>query len=153
MAIPPPPDGFQKTEIESLDTEGVLVAGINLFNQQHYWYAHEVWESKWLELPRQEKHLVQGLIQFAAAMHHAQNENQYGFGKLISRALSSISKASPRPGFIPPELITQIIKLHQEEGCPTPSKLLSSGGPKLPQPQSSEAKKISETLSGRQETG
>ncbi len=141
MAIPPPPDGFHKTDLESLDTEGVLVAGIDLFNQQHYWYAHEVWESKWLELPKQERHLFQGLIQFAAAMHHAQNENHYGFEKLISRALSSLSKASVREGFAGPELIAQIINLRYEEGCPTPGKLLSSGGPQLPQPESSEPKK------------
>jgi len=47
-----------------------FTTGINLFNEQHFWHAHESWEAVWRRHPEQERIFLQGLIQLAAAYHH-----------------------------------------------------------------------------------
>ncbi len=54
------------TEQDTID----FTTGINLFNEQHFWHAHESWEAVWRRHPEQERLFLQGLIQLAAAYHH-----------------------------------------------------------------------------------
>ena len=66
LDLPPAPVDAQKTV-----TEARL-----LFNEHRFWEVHEVLEGLWKELSGSEKQLVQGLILAAAALVHAQkNEN------------------------------------------------------------------------------
>ncbi|MFC4424803.1 DUF309 domain-containing protein [Deinococcus navajonensis] len=43
--------------------------GVELFNAGHWWEAHEAWEPLWLRSTGSERHLLQGVILLAAALH------------------------------------------------------------------------------------
>ncbi len=68
-----------------------LVAGIELFNAQKYWHAHEAWERMWLVAEGDKKTFLQGLIQLAAAYHHVQRGTFRGAIRLFDAALSKIA--------------------------------------------------------------
>ena len=105
----PPPAEYLALDLESLSPEEILWAGIGLFNAGHYWYAHEVWEATWKSGSKQMQHLFQGLIQFAAGLHHAQNGNQHGFEKLLERARTSFSKFRGPSPIIDVQKITNLL--------------------------------------------
>jgi len=45
------------------------VHGIRLFNQHHFFDAHEVLEDVWRAAPAEQKKFLQGLIQLAVGLH------------------------------------------------------------------------------------
>ena len=71
-----------------------LVAGIELFNAQKYWHAHEAWEGAWLASEGDLRTFLQGLIQMAAAYHHVQRGNVRGALRLFDAALSKLAMTS-----------------------------------------------------------
>jgi len=115
-----------------MSSHEVLAAGIQLFNHDHYWYAHEVWEVIWKALPQEEQHLFQSLIQFAAAMHHAQNQNEYGFSKLLERAAVSLSRVPVTTSFMDTSEIARLIKTTQQARWSDGRPLFPEGAPRLP---------------------
>lgn len=52
--------------------------GIELFNREEFWHAHEAWEACWLVAVEPERTLLQGLIQTAAALVQLQRGNRRG---------------------------------------------------------------------------
>jgi predicted metal-dependent hydrolase len=46
--------------------------GVELFNREEFWDAHEAWEAEWLAATGERAQLLQGLIQLAAACYHVQ---------------------------------------------------------------------------------
>ncbi len=62
-----------------------LAEGIRLFNTQKYFEAHEALEAVWLRTGGEEKVLLHGLIQIAAAFHHYQHGNPAGFQSLFEK--------------------------------------------------------------------
>lgn len=59
--------------------------GLQLFNERHFFEAHEVLEDIW-HRERGEPHLfLQGVIQVCAGFHHFQNGNLRGAAELLSR--------------------------------------------------------------------
>lgn len=52
--------------------------GIEHFNAREFYDAHEVWEDLWHEEQGEAKNFVQGLIQFATALHHFEAHNLKG---------------------------------------------------------------------------
>lgn len=46
--------------------------GIEKFNRQAYWDAHEAWESVWKEMTDDAEIVLRGLVQLAAALHCVQ---------------------------------------------------------------------------------
>ncbi|NIS31883.1 MAG: DUF309 domain-containing protein, partial [Actinobacteria bacterium] len=54
-----------------------LRAGIAIYNAGGYHAAHDAWEDHWLELEAgtDDERFLHGLIQFTAAVHHAQGAN------------------------------------------------------------------------------
>jgi len=57
-----------------------LRAGIAIYNAGATHAAHDAWEDVWLDLPKgsDDEQLLHGLIQFTAAIYHAQNRNWSG---------------------------------------------------------------------------
>ncbi len=49
-----------------------------MFNQAHYWHAHEAWETLWRAAPDEDRDFYQGLIQVAAGLLHVQRRNLRG---------------------------------------------------------------------------
>lgn len=68
-----------------------LVSGIELFNAQKFWQAHEAWEEPWLVLTGGPRLFLQGLIQLAAAYHHAQRGTFRGGVRLFDASFEKLS--------------------------------------------------------------
>lgn len=52
--------------------------GVQLFNREDFFEAHEVWEDLWHDTYGMNKDFFQGLIQVTSAMHHLQIGNMRG---------------------------------------------------------------------------
>ena len=64
-----------------------FLAGVRLFNQGKFYDAHEVLEDVWRPLPKgPARQFLQGLIQFAVALHHHSKGNLAGATSLLMRA-------------------------------------------------------------------
>jgi predicted metal-dependent hydrolase len=64
--------------------------GIQLFNDRHFYDAHEIWEDVWRESIGPEKKFLQGLIQAAVALHHHSTGNSVGACSLLERARKNL---------------------------------------------------------------
>ncbi len=68
--------------------------GIELFNEGRYFECHEVWEEAWKRSVGDEKLFVQGMIQAAVAILHAERGNFEGAASLYDK---SRAKLDPLP--------------------------------------------------------
>lgn len=82
--------------------------GIDLFNHQYFWEAHEAWEVIWQSLPEgPERRLVRALIQMAAAMLKMEVGEVEGAKRILSRVeenLIGVVNATTTIGFDPVQL-------------------------------------------------
>jgi len=69
-----------------------VAEGIRLFNAQKFFEAHEALERLWLKQRGEEKLLLHGLIQVAAAFHHYQGGNWEGFRRVLAKGASKLSQ-------------------------------------------------------------
>jgi len=65
--------------------------GITLFNDSHFYDAHEVLEDVWRAAPEAEKKFLQGLIQIAVALHHYSTGNLVGARSLLQRGAKNLA--------------------------------------------------------------
>ncbi|HVN88854.1 MAG TPA: DUF309 domain-containing protein [Candidatus Binataceae bacterium] len=63
-----------------------FVCGIELFNAGRYFESHEVLEKVWLQAEGEEKTVLQGLIQAAAALLHLERGNLVGARSLMRKS-------------------------------------------------------------------
>ena len=75
-----------------MDPESEFEQGCTFFDAGEYFEAHEVWENLWHVADGPRHSYLQGLIQIAAALHHAKRENLNGARKLLARALGYLEK-------------------------------------------------------------
>ena len=66
--------------------------GIDLFNREKFFDAHEVLEDVWREAPEPERKFLQGLIQVAVAFHHHSRGNVVGCLSLLTRGGRNLSR-------------------------------------------------------------
>ena len=72
--------------------ERVLFAkGVALFNDGEYFACHEVWEELWKRSAGEERIVLQGMIQAAAALLHAQRGNRRGALSVYRKALINLA--------------------------------------------------------------
>jgi uncharacterized protein len=64
--------------------------GLEEFNTERFFEAHEVWEEVWLASAEPEKRFLQGIIQIAAAFHHYQRDNLLGTRSLLEAGLGRL---------------------------------------------------------------
>jgi len=75
---------------EEIDKEQGLKDGIFYFNNERFWECHEAFEGVWKQCFGREKEIVQGIILFAVAFAHAQeDELSIGIG-MLSRVLEKL---------------------------------------------------------------
>ena len=83
--------------------EGAFWRGAALFDRGDYFDAHEVWEERWLSTGEpNERLLLQGLIQVAAAFHKRfVSHSQASAERLLGRGLTKLAACDPAgvPGF------------------------------------------------------
>jgi uncharacterized protein len=85
--------------------------GVALFNAGQFFEAHETWEEIWLAENGPEKTFLQGLIQVAAAFHHAQRGNPAGMRSLLAAGLAKLAPfAGVRRGIAIEELCEDVQK-------------------------------------------
>ncbi len=63
---------------DRLNFDPRYLTGIDHFNAREFFDAHEVWEDLWHEQHGDAHNFVQGLIQFATALHHFEAQNLKG---------------------------------------------------------------------------
>jgi len=73
-----------------VDAKG-YTRGIELFNEQQFYDAHEIWEDVWRESIGHEKKFLQGLIQAAVALHHHSTGNIVGACSLLERSRKNLA--------------------------------------------------------------
>ncbi len=67
--------------------------GIALFNRQEFFAAHEVLEDVWRPATGPQRQALQGLIQFAVALHHFTHGNAAGARSILKRAVRNLGTA------------------------------------------------------------
>jgi predicted metal-dependent hydrolase len=67
-----------------------FLEGIDHFNRQDFYAAHDAWESLWLERFGEEKEFLQGLILCAVALHHYGRRNLKGARSRFRLALERL---------------------------------------------------------------
>jgi len=70
--------------------------GVKLFNREEFFDAHEVWEDLWHEYRETDRTFLQGLIQAAAGLYHAQCGNERGAISQISKAIAKLTQYVPK---------------------------------------------------------
>ena len=86
MAHPP------KKRLDSHEKARLYQMGLDAFNSDHFYEAHEHWEEVWLETPHPDKMFLQGLIQVAAAFHHYSRANLQGTRNLLRAGLMKLER-------------------------------------------------------------
>src|ERR1700737_76225 len=69
-----------------------LARGIQLFNRQEFYEAHEAWEEGWIDELSDDRLLLQGLIQVAAAFYKLQVGSPVGTVKLLEQGLPKLER-------------------------------------------------------------
>ena len=69
--------------------------GVEQFNRQEFFEAHETLESVWKECKTPDRIFIQGIIQIAAGCHHFQHSNSEGARSLFYRGLAKIEPFKP----------------------------------------------------------
>ncbi len=64
--------------------------GIELFNAGRFFECHEAWEEVWKKARGEEKVFVQGMIQMAVAILHAQRGNARGARSVWNKARNKL---------------------------------------------------------------
>jgi uncharacterized protein len=73
-----------------MDDDG-LIEGVQLFNKEQFFAAHEVLEDVWRASAASDKKFLQGLTQLAVAFHHHSTGNDVGCRSVMARALRNLS--------------------------------------------------------------
>jgi len=78
-----PIDNIRHVFEEEIDKEQGIKDGIFYFNNERFWECHEAFEGVWKQCFGREKEIVQGILLFAVAFAHAQeDELSIGIGML-----------------------------------------------------------------------
>ena len=77
--------------IDPVALPAAIVAGVEHFNAQRFWEAHEAWEEQWLRSVGDDRLFLQGLIQLAAAYHHVQRGTLRGGVRLFDAAARKLA--------------------------------------------------------------
>jgi predicted metal-dependent hydrolase len=69
---------------------GLLLKGIEEFNDGHYWECHETLEQLWRAEPRPVRDLYQGILQIGVGIYHLERGNYAGAVKVLGRGLTRL---------------------------------------------------------------
>ncbi|MFM9046265.1 MAG: DUF309 domain-containing protein [Cyanobium sp.] len=71
-----------------------FLRGIDAFNAQHWYFAHDQLEELWHESSGEVRELLQGLIQVSVAEYHLENNNVRGATLLMAEGLNHLKSMS-----------------------------------------------------------
>ena len=85
-----PIDNIRHVIEEEIDKDQGVKDGIFYFNNERFWECHEAFEGSWKKSFGREKEIIQGILLFAVAFAHAQeDELSIGVG-MLSRVLEKL---------------------------------------------------------------
>ena len=70
-------------------------AGVDQFNQQHYYACHDTLEALWIEADQADKGFYQGILQIAVGLYHLSNENWRGSVILMGEGINRLHSYLP----------------------------------------------------------
>ena len=73
----------------------LFTRGIEEFNRQYFFEAHDVWEELWMETTGDHRLFYQGLIQTAVGFYHLSKENYKGACSQFGKALTKLGQYLP----------------------------------------------------------
>jgi len=74
----------------------LLLDGINFFNAEQYFEAHESWEDLWRATRGPLRLYYQGLVQAAVGMHHLKQKNLNGARAQLQKSLAKLEQYPDR---------------------------------------------------------
>ena len=77
-------------DIFSEEFKNSLDNALNLFNNQHWYEAHDVLEDIWNELDGDERQIIQGILQVSVSQFHLNKGNKNGAMILLGEGLGRI---------------------------------------------------------------
>lgn len=66
--------------------------GVDQFNAEKFFDAHESWEAIWLKAAEPDKTFLQGITQVTAAFHHHAQGNREGAESLLQKGLQKLEQ-------------------------------------------------------------
>ncbi len=66
--------------------------GVEQFNAERFFDAHESWEAIWVRAPEPDKTFLQGITQVSAAFHHHSKGNYAGAITLLQQGLEKLEQ-------------------------------------------------------------
>jgi len=66
--------------------------GVDQFNAEKFFDAHESWEAIWLKAAEPDKTFLQGITQVTAAFHHHARGNREGAESLLQKGLRKLEQ-------------------------------------------------------------
>lgn len=99
-------------------------AGIELFNREEFFDAHEALEDVWRAAPAADKKFLQGMIQIAVALYHHGNGNTVGAKSVLRRAFRNLSRYPEGFGGVDLTALLHSVSAWQQamdEGTPVPA--------------------------------
>jgi len=66
--------------------------GVEQFNAEKFFDAHESWEAIWLKAAEPDKTFLQGITQVTAAFHHLVQGNREGAESLLQKGLQKLEQ-------------------------------------------------------------
>jgi len=66
--------------------------GVEQFNAEKFFDAHESWEAIWLKAAEPDKTFLQGITQVTAAFHHHTHGNREGAEALLQKGLQKLEQ-------------------------------------------------------------
>ena len=83
-------------DLSPKERERLFREGIELFNRERFFEAHEAWEEIWRSTAPEPKEFFQGLIQVAAALHqHLDLKRQTGPRRTLAKARKNLESYAP----------------------------------------------------------
>ena len=73
-----------------MDEEKLFLKGIEKFNKNKFYDAHECWEEIWTEINIPDDNFFQGLIQLSVAYFHISNHNIKGAKSLFNKSINKL---------------------------------------------------------------
>jgi len=111
------------------DIHTLLERGVDLFNQEDYFEAHEVWEDAWRQEQGERRRFLQGLIQIAAGFVKLQRRQPRGAMALLERGAENVTRYSAGEfGLDLPSLMESVSKWREVADRMTDSGEFEPGG-------------------------
>lgn len=113
------PDPFSYVRVEMND---LFLRGIEEFNRQFFFEAHDIWEELWMETTGQHRLFYQGMIQAAVGFYHLSNGNYKGAGSQFGKSLAKLEQYLPAFAGVDIQLLVDALR-----ECRSDAELLREG--------------------------